>query len=436
MTVAVRVGIDVRVLIAATVAVLIVLAGCGRTMVAPPTIHWHADADPFEATPDEFRTTSARMLYVTDRARDDSEARPVWYGFGRDKSMSYGLCTVRFGGEGYTWDELEEASRGQRRAGSVALSVVDVDELGRLPASDGSNLLVVDGQVVENPEKLAERYRIGTEFMAHLGERVRRTSTGEVFLFTHGFNNQFDDPMFVAAQIWHFAGRDIVPIVYTWPAGWKGFALFGYNYDRESGEFTVYHLKSLLKTIAACPDVKGVHLIAHSRGTDVLTTALRELNIRYRAEGRSAREALKLRSIILAAPDIDMEVFSQRIGAERVPMMADRFTVYVSRKDRAIGLSDWLFRSSNRLGRLQYANLTPAQLEASRVFSEINVVDVTSHTTGLGHSYFYDCPCVLSDLILCIRGAPPGQESGRPLILEGVPFWTLPEGYLAPAAQP
>ncbi len=432
MTVAVRVGIDVRVLIAAAVVALSALVGCGRTMVATPTIYWHHDADPFADTPDEFRTTSARMLYVTDRARNDSESRPVWYGFGRDRSMSYGLCTVRFGDEAYTWDELEAASRGPKRSGSVGLSLVDVEELGRLPASDGSNLLVVDGRVIENPERLVERSRIGTEFMTHLGDQVRRTSTGEVFLFVHGFNNDFQDPMYVAAQVWHFAGRDIVPIVYTWPAGWKGFALFGYNYDRESGEFTVYHLKSLLKTIAACPDVKGVHLIAHSRGTDVLTTALRELNIRYRAEGVSAREKLKLKSIILAVPDIDMEVFSQRVGVERVPIMADRFTVYVSRKDRAIGLSDWLFRSSNRLGRMQYANLTPAQLEASGVFSEINVVDVTSHTTGLGHSYFYDCPCVLSDLILCMRGAPPGEEAGRPLILEGVPFWRLPEGYLAP----
>lgn len=429
----IRGGVGARLLLAVVMAATLI--GCQRTMVRPPTIYWHADVDPFAHTPEQFKTTTATMLYITDRARKDTDARPVWYGFGRDKSMSYGLCTVRFGDEDCTWDQLESASRGDARGGTVPLRITEVEELGRLPASDGAGFILVDGQIVERPDTLAERNRIGHEFLAHLSEQARQTSTGEVFLFIHGFNNDFDDPMYVAAQVWHFAGRDIVPIVYTWPAGWKGFALFGYNYDRESGEFTIYHLKSLLKTIAACPDVKKIHLIAHSRGTDVLTTALRELNIRYRAEGVSAREALKLSSIILAAPDIDMEVFTQRIGVERVPIMADRFTVYVSRNDRAIGLSDWLFRSTGRLGRARYDQLTPGQREATSVFTEVNVVDVTSHTTGLGHSYFYDCPCVLSDLILCIRGAAPGEASGRPLKLEGPPFWQLPEGYLAPVPR-
>ena len=44
-------------------------------------------------------------------------------------------------------------------------------------------------------------------------------------------------------------------------------------HDRESGEFTVYHLKQCLRAVAACPDVERVHLIAHSRGTDVTISA-------------------------------------------------------------------------------------------------------------------------------------------------------------------
>ena len=79
-----------------------------------------------------------------------------------------------------------------------------------------------------------------------------------------------------AAELWHFLGRQGVAVAYTWPAGGEG-VLRGYNSDYNSSEFTVYHLKQTLRAIAGCPDVKKIHIIAHSRGTDVTVNALREL---------------------------------------------------------------------------------------------------------------------------------------------------------------
>ncbi len=424
-----------RLMLALAMLVVVVGGGCGRTMVATPTIYWHEGADPFANTPEEFKTPTAEVLYITDRARKDTEQKPVWYGFGRSKSQAYGTCEVKFGRD-MTWEQLAEASRGKSRSASVPLSIGTVTETGRLPAIGGFSFRMVDGQVVEIPEEAAERRRLQEEFLADLSDRVVKTTSGEVFLFVHGFHNEFQDPMFVTAQLWHFLGRDSVPIAYTWPAGWKSPALlgmlFGYSYDRESGEFTVFHLKNVLRAIASCPDVKKIHLIAHSRGTDVLTTALRELNIHYTAAGKDTGEELKLGSLILAAPDLDMEVFSQRIGAERLPAVPERFTVYVSRGDGAIGMSDFLFKSKTRLGKLKYADLDEAQREAMKGFADVNVVNVTAHTKGPGHSYFYDNPSVLSDVILTMRGRAPGEQTGRPLTLEGVPFWTLNEGYLSP----
>jgi len=418
-----------------TVVTAVLLSGCGRTMVPTPTIYWNEDAQPFANTPEEFKTPTAEVLYITDRARKDSEARPVWYGFGRSKSQAYGICEVEFG-KGMTWEELEAASRGKRRAETVPISIGKVTETGRLPAIGGFSYLMVDGQLTEVREEVEQRQKLQAQFAEDLSRRVQKTNSGEVFLFVHGFHNEFQDPMFVTAQIWHFMGRDIVPIAYTWPAGWKSPALlgmlFGYNYDRESGEFTVFHLKNVVRAIAANPDVKKLHLIAHSRGTDVLITALRELNIAYTAAGKDAGAELKLGSVILAAPDIDMEVFSQRIGAERLPAVPERFTVYVSKKDGAIGASSFLFKSKTRLGKLRYSDLDEAQRTAVKSFTDVNVVNVTAKTSGPGHSYFYDNPSVLSDLILTLRGIAPGEEHGRPLILEGTPFWTLPEGYCCP----
>ena len=101
---------------------------------------------------------------------------------------------------------------------------------------------------------------------------------------SYGYNNTFEDGTFVIAELWHFLGRQGVPILYTWPAGFFC-RLRGYNHDRESGEFTVFHLKQFLRIVASTPGLEQLHLVAHSRGTDVLTTALRELFIETWAAG-------------------------------------------------------------------------------------------------------------------------------------------------------
>ena len=79
------------------------------------------------------------------------------------------------------------------------------------------------------------------------------------------------------AELWHFLGREGLPIIYTWPAGYPG--IFGYTYDRESSEFTVFHLKQAIRWLAKLPEVENIHLLAHSRGTDVTVSAVRELVI-------------------------------------------------------------------------------------------------------------------------------------------------------------
>lgn len=53
--------------------------------------------------------------------------------------------------------------------------------------------------------------------------------------------------------------------------------------------------------------MEKIHLASHSRGTDVLMTALRELIIEYRATGVDLRRRLKVDNVLLLAADIDLE---------------------------------------------------------------------------------------------------------------------------------
>ncbi|MCZ6838853.1 MAG: alpha/beta hydrolase, partial [Alphaproteobacteria bacterium] len=211
--------------------------------------------------------------------------------------------------------------------------------------------------------------------------------------------------------------------------------IFGYTYDRESSEFTVFHLKQVIKWLSDQPEVENIHLIAHSRGTDVAISAFRELVIWARGAGISAREKFKIKNFIFAAPDLDVQVISQRIGAERLALEVDQGTLYSSPGDEAIGLAEMLFASPRgRLGTIAITELNEAEIERMKANSgRITVVNFEGKSTGYGHSYFRTNPAVSSDLVLMIRyGLKPG-EAGRPLEHIGLNFWRVPEGYPANA---
>jgi esterase/lipase superfamily enzyme len=268
---------------------------------------------------------------------------------------------------------------------------------------------------------------------AELSRRLALSPRKEAVVFVHGYNTEFDGAVFRCAELSHYMGRQFVPIVYTWPAASAIGPLRGYTHDRESGEFTSFHLRQFLLALAECPGLERVHLVAHSRGCDVATTALRELKLSLGNDPKLAGQRLKLGQVVLAAPDLDWEVTQQRLGADRIPFMARRFTVYVSPNDKAIALSDWLFGSVRRIGQLGHEDLSAIQQTALHSLGTLNVVRVTRTTGGVGHDYFVSDPAVLSDLILLLRDdRPPGVAHGRPVKATDGGFWELDKNYMAP----
>lgn len=227
-----------------------------------------------------------------------------------------------------------------------------------------------------------------------------------------------------------------VPIIYTWPAGYPG--LFGYTYDRESSEFTVFHLRKSLELIASFPEVKKVHLIAHSRGTDVALNAVRELTIAARSAGLDPRKKYKLHNIILAAPDIDLQVATQRIVGDQIGLSTKRFTVYTSPNDGAIAVANKLFASPRgRLGSFGIEQLDPVA-RATLEYNDSNFA-LVQYRGGRGasdtvqdrhlHSYFRNSPSVASDVVLTLRDDVEAGSDGRPLTATGPHFWTVPANY-------
>jgi len=388
-----------------------------------PNLYYRSGGYPESQVVPAARSTRVDLLYVTDRVPETVDGA-LAYGSRRSASAAWGVVTVEIG-DGLSWEELVEVSGAKRRSQNPNVRVRSITERGRFPATPRP-FTVVDGVTVDDPEVQSEQERVGAEFLEHLHQRLAVTQDKDVLVFVHGFNNSFDKAARAQREMWHFLGRRGVPLLYSWPAAHGG--LFGYFIDRESGEFTIFHLKEFLRLLASSPEVEQVHILAHSRGTDVVTTALRELVIEARAAGRNPRESLRIANLVLAAPDLDLDIVRQRLMAEKFGPAFGQITIYTTQADKALSGSQTLM-SGTRFGRLQETDLGERE---HRIFTEVtnvNIIEVEGVGGVIGHGYFRSSPAASSDLILILRdGSLPGKPA-RPLTHEILNFWTMPKDY-------
>ncbi len=404
----------------------LLLVGCASTLELMPTPNVYADGSgyPESSVAPGLKSNEVDLLFVTDRAPETSDDGTLEYGAGRSASVGFGSAIVEIG-NGLTWQELVEMSETSSRSTSPAIQVTSRTELGRFPPTPHA-FLVVDGQVKEDPEVQAEYDRVASQFRQELGRRMARSGYNEIHIFVHGFDNSFDWAAGSLAELWHFLGRRGVPMLYSWPAAHGG--LFGYFVDRESGEFTIYHLKNLIRLLASFPEVERINILAHSRGTAVTTTALRELIIEARAAGLSPRELYRIENLILAAPDLDFDVVRQRLMAEKIGPAFGQITVYTTDADKALGASETLM-SGTRFGRVRATDLGEQEQAIFKVVKNVAFIDVQGVGGFIGHAYYLDNPSTSSDIIRVINaGHKPGSPE-RPLEHRMLNFWDMPVGY-------
>ena len=171
--------------------------------------------------------------------------------------------------------------------------------------------------------------------------------------------------------------------------------------------------------------------MAHSRGTDVVSSGLRELIIEANAAGKDAAEELKIGHLVFFAADLDLEVVDQRTSTERVFEAVERISIYVSKGDLALKVAAWFFESRRRIGNLSPEDLTPIQRIRIDEIGNLDFMTADVSSGLLGHSYFHKSAAVSSDLILLLRdGRAPGAEHGRPLTQDDAHFWSFDDGYM------
>lgn len=413
---------------AAVVAAALMAAACATTEPLPSSVYEGVDAVDYDGLPPALKSTDVDLLYVTDRLPETDEGGGLRYGIGRSQSLAFGSVVVKLDDD-MTWEELLEWTRGNPSGlNPPAPEIVSTTELGRFPATPFPVEFDDEGHIVQSPTVVAEHARVRKAAIEELRRRLVLTKRKVVWVNVHGVQTSFEDGAKIISRLWHQRGRWGVPIYYAWPAGGSGF-ISGYSYDRESGEFTIFHLKQLLRALGSVPEIERVNLAAHSRGTDVLLSALRELMIEARAAGKSPRVKYNFGDLVLIAPDMDLEVATQRLLAEAVGQGVEHTTIYVSEDDWAIGLAQSLFSSKRRIGQLNPEDLTDAQRELMEKVTNADVIFYRGSGGGtFGHSY-YESPEVLSDILMLGKGRAAGSEHGRPLEPVGPHLWIIRDGY-------
>ncbi|MDR1827696.1 MAG: alpha/beta fold hydrolase [Methylobacteriaceae bacterium] len=211
---------------------------------------------------------------------------------------------------------------------------------------------------------------------------VRETDGREVMLYVHGYRETFVSAATTTFDLARAIGFDQCAAFFSWPS--TGGTL-DYARDRESALWSREHLADLLTALLRRGSREKVHLVAHSMGTLLVLESLREVL----REGGGARMA-RLGAVVLAAPDVDMDLFVQAV--ERLKPLAERITVISAVNDRALALSS-VISGGERAGMVDRERLERLG---------VRVADASEFAAGiLNHDLYLSNP----DVVQVVRRA-------------------------------
>ena len=315
-------------------AFVAILSGCASAP-APVATPAPAPAPVAKSDSDPFTTPGyavVRTFFATDRNLTGKTKPDEMFGIARS-NLTYGACDVSIPRD-HRMGELESPSIWRL-------------ELREYPAKH----IVLLSTAISSKDK----------FFSDVAARVRASPRSSAFLFVHGYNVTFADAARRTAQI--------------------------YTVDEQNIEWAQANLRGFLEDFFTRSDAQSVYLIAHSMGNRALTRALASL--------LTDKPALRnrLKEVILAAPDIDADVFKRDI-APALTATGRPVTLYASSEDLAL-IASKKVHGYPRAGDSGQGLVVVAGIET--------IDATTTDTSLLGHSYFAETRSVLSDMFYLIR---------------------------------
>lgn len=241
-------------------------------------------------------------------------------------------------------------------------------------------------------------------FLNKIRNVVNHSDERDAFVFVHGYNNTFNSAALRTAQLAFDIGFKGAAIMFSWPS--KG-EIFGYGADDNAVTKATPHLTDFLSKIISSSGATKLHVIAHSMGNRALTSALVSL--------KSRNPGVIFDQIILAAPDIDAELFREEI-APKILSVSKRITLYASSRDRALHMSHSVYKDV-RLGEGGKNIFIAGGIESIDA-SDLECDDF------FNHAYFVRARPVIDDITkLFYFNAPPSKRSLREQKMSTGSYW-------------
>ena len=406
----------------------LLLSGCASTvwdevnLMPAPDVYADGRLDPLPDSEPMDLIPYGGILYATDRRPASEDDNEKYYVNDRGQLVRLGVARISLHDADVDWNELRQMSLSKTRPKDYPIRVTGVTEYGILEDTIpgfarredyGDDLL--DGD---------------EEFAAAVNAQLERSTRKHVYIYVHGYKVVFENPMLVAAELWHFLGYDGVMVGFAWPSTPNTWAYFR---DTDTSNGYARHLRKFLEYLAEETVAEEIHIIAYSNGTRLAARAFEQLALMN--DGRSRDDILarhRLGNLLMVGSDLDRQVFAAYLadGALDVPR---HMSIYVSEKDKALGFARWLTRRE-RLGQvIAEDDLTPGgrrMLEERRDhISVIDVTDAEGASTGNGHGYFRNSPWASSDILMMLMYGLTPEQRGLQL-KANMPVYEFPADYI------
>ncbi len=321
------------------------------------------ELDPEDSAPIDENYVKVSMYYATNRGlRPEAERDPD------DPSSRY------------------NNARGTMRYGVADISIPRDHRMGHLETP----IWLTKKLIGFNPEKhvtlLDVREWDRDKMLAEVKEKLANGESS-LLAFVHGYNTSYRKVARRAGQLTYDLGFSGPSIFFSWPSQDRTEA---YTVDSQNAEWSVPHMTEFLEHITS-RGAEQVIVIAHSMGTRLLTKGLARLS------DKDPDAAGRVTTVILAAPDIDAQIFRDQL-LPKFRALPRAITLYASDGDTALKAS----KAVNGFHRIGDAS------QGLFPMPGVELIDASGAKSDFfGHTYFGDNATILSDMYELLQSLDP-----------------------------
>jgi esterase/lipase superfamily enzyme len=229
---------------------------------------------------------------------------------------------------------------------------------------------------------------------AEMARRLGQLPSKAILIYVHGYNMSFAETAMRTAQLAYDLDFPGLPFFFSWPSLGQ---VTGYLRDTESAQLSEEDFDQLLDDLGRLP-AGEIYVIAHSMGSRLVSKALS-------SRVNNGKSTARLRELLLAAPDINADLFRKTIAPRLQAMQGTQTTVYASSSDLAL-MASKAVHGYRRVGE------TAGGVFVYPGFDTVDASAASLAMRAFGHSYLTDSAAVLKDIKSLLRLKLPAKARG------------------------